>query len=63
MYKQYNGLCALDHKFVDFFKSLNDIDHKKPEGPDNIDPFLIKEAANVIAEPVILIFQSLSNTI
>lgn len=46
-------------------KALRDIDHKKSAGTDNLDPFLLKVAADIIAEPIAHIFNLslLSNSI
>ena len=33
-------------------KALTDVDHKKSAGPDNLDPYLSKMAADIIAEPI-----------
>lgn len=38
------------------YKALKDIDHKKSAGPDNLDPHLLKLAADIIAEPSAHIF-------
>lgn len=43
-------------KVQDVMQSLNSIDPKKAPGPDGLDPFLLKVAAPVIAEPIIHIF-------
>lgn len=40
----------------DVMQSLNSIDPKKVPGPDGLDPFLLKVAAPVIAEPITHIF-------
>lgn len=37
-------------------KALRDIDPKKSAGTDNLDPFLLKVAADIIAEPIAHIF-------
>lgn len=46
-------------------KALRDIDPKKSAGTDNLDPFLLKVAADIIAEPIAHIFNLslLSNSI
>ena len=46
-------------------QALRDIDHKMSAGPDNLDPYLLKVAADIIAEPVTHIFNLslLSNSI
>lgn len=50
---------------LEVHKALRDIDHKKSAGTDNLDPFLLKVAADIIAEPIAHIFNLslLSNSI
>ncbi len=44
-------------------KALKGIDNKTSVGPDNLDPYLLKVAADVIAEPVTHIKSLLSNSL